>query len=737
MIFRHNELIQAYKSYQLGKLNDVLYELRKFEEKPEKSKDLNIEIAILRAIILLDFGEVKEAQDLLEKVKKDALKYQKKEYLAAVNALLSTIFLRQGSLVQATEKIIEAQEITDSLSSSRKEEYLQLISFIDNVFGLIYQSQGNLEEALKYYNNSLKGSKKTAVVKDNGQTHYNIGVVLAAIGKNDIAFEHLQIAKSQFEKISYYEGLFAVYATQQQIYESLADSDAAFIVAQKKSELQEKLMLTNQIKEQIKKNFDVVAENALLYEKQMELEDRLWKLEFQLNSAELGQSTSNLNTLTQNLENAVAENMMLQQELTKNKAKANNLANQLNSLQSESSAEELTKFKEMVQKVNKQNQALTQKVENQDFIKKENVALKNKLQQLEAENLQLTSQLNEMGKSTADATEQETLNTKFEQLIAENKTLEEEIQHLKQQYTAQEDELNTKISVLIADKQNSTKHLQESLSTQNLQKTKIAELEATMQELQNATNISANTELMQLHAKIKELEAAKTEQDTAHDQIKKSELQRIQKLEDEIVSKESEIINLQKQLETMRAIRDEKSALQKQLTTQELTNNELQERIAKLQQTIDNLTVENEALQQQFHAQELANDELQHETAKLQKTIEALKDKQSSVATTTTTPSNPPSAGNPPSPQVQLPTNLKRNLEHNKPLDQVLASSKLAEIIYDIMKTQKQLTLRTLSMRIGTSPAKCLDELAEFEKNGYFTIIKSNDGDTNPQIKLK
>ena len=56
-----------------------------------------------------------------------------------------------------------------------------------------------------------------------------------------------------------------------------------------------------------------------------------------------------------------------------------------------------------------------------------------------------------------------------------------------------------------------------------------------------------------------------------------------------------------------------------------------------------------------------------------------------------------------------------------KPLEAIIASSKLADQIYSALeRTPQGIQLRFLAMRMGTSPAKCMENISLFEKQNFF-----------------
>jgi chromosome segregation ATPase len=69
-------------------------------------------------------------------------------------------------------------------------------------------------------------------------------------------------------------------------------------------------------------------------------------------------------------------------------------------------------------------------------------------------------------------------------------------------------------------------------------------------------------------------------------------------------------------------------------------------------------------------------------------------------------------------------------------LQEILDGSKLASIVYKILEDTPRIQLTFLAMRIGTSPAKCLEEMEYLIKEGFLSVKRKSSDDTNPMILL-
>jgi len=83
------------------------------------------------------------------------------------------------------------------------------------------------------------------------------------------------------------------------------------------------------------------------------------------------------------------------------------------------------------------------------------------------------------------------------------------------------------------------------------------------------------------------------------------------------------------------------------------------------------------------------------------------------------------------SPQIFVGRKKKEDLET------LLATSKLAEQVYTMLKIEKKIPLKFLSMRLGVSVESCSDEIKKFEQLGAISFEYANGNEDNPTVVLK
>jgi len=83
------------------------------------------------------------------------------------------------------------------------------------------------------------------------------------------------------------------------------------------------------------------------------------------------------------------------------------------------------------------------------------------------------------------------------------------------------------------------------------------------------------------------------------------------------------------------------------------------------------------------------------------------------------------------SPQIFVGRKEKEDLET------LLATSKLAEQVYTMLKIEKKIPLKFLSMRLGVGVERCSDEIKKFEQLGAISFEYANGNEDNPTVVLK
>jgi chromosome segregation ATPase len=86
----------------------------------------------------------------------------------------------------------------------------------------------------------------------------------------------------------------------------------------------------------------------------------------------------------------------------------------------------------------------------------------------------------------------------------------------------------------------------------------------------------------------------------------------------------------------------------------------------------------------------------------------------------------------------QRSSSKQTEFKHNKDdLENLIATSKLAQQAYSILKKEQNIPIRFLSMRLGVSVQRCSEEIKKFEEMGVVTLEYTNGNESNPTVLLK
>ncbi len=170
--------------------------------------------------IHMRMGNYWEAEKIFTRILTIATERGSKKILSDANHYMGTLMMYSGKYDQAVEYFKRA------LSICREVDEMRCVSTLNNL-GLTYKKMGAYEEALRYYMNSLKLSKKMGFESGIATSLVNMGIIYKKMGKleqaADAYLQGLEIAKRIDDKYL----LSAIHTNLGSIYFVLGDLERA------------------------------------------------------------------------------------------------------------------------------------------------------------------------------------------------------------------------------------------------------------------------------------------------------------------------------------------------------------------------------------------------------------------------------------------------------------------------------------------------------------------------------
>ncbi len=438
------------KAIHEGKIDEAIQLYEKILLINETNPEDMLRLKYINALILKEMQLYNQALITIEEVINNIDTFTTNIDKFKVKILYALLLILTGNVMKAKN---EANNVQSLISKMKEIDLINgevyLASFA-NIRGMIYHHNGELDDAHREYNKALTIFRRQILRKEEGEVLYNIASILRVQNKFKLCITYLENAFSAFEAIKYYKGQEFVLQTLEDVARQIGDDEAEFRYKQKLSEIRTLIEL-NECKVQFarsKANF--TQELAQLNQERIELEKRIWQLEFQLNSTSSGHGLSieleksaikELETLkfeynelmkkykdsNNKIENLKLENDMLNDQI-----------NQLKNISGYINEEELKKLEkeneELQNQINLFTRQLDDAIKNNDNLRSSNDELAKRIIDLEVK----VSQLNEKNKLLEglieDKSSDDTINRLENEIQDKNNQLnqyKEEVKNLK------------------------------------------------------------------------------------------------------------------------------------------------------------------------------------------------------------------------------------------------------------------------------------------------------------------
>ncbi len=606
-----------YHLIQLGEVDKAAQIINQIDALPDLTPEESLKTSLARQRLYIEVGDYDQTlEEALATEKAARVKdLRTLQFHALTHMIHSYLALAQYDMAQET--IERAEGVWEMIADREKSTAEVLYADLENFKGLITQNSGDLESAMTHYKRSLTIREKYDLQRDIALTYFNIGSNYQAMKDMSLAIDFYNKALEIFKRIKYYKGMSVIYNILKTYYQSVGDDNQAFEYEQQMRVLDEKIDVSYRILSSAKEITRLSNELTRANRERIELEQKLWSLQFQLDSAEPEEASipsMQIPLLEEEIEKLRESNMeiadLLNREQEKNEEleqKVSELEEKLLSLEDElkKRGEDQSKIVNSSKKITELNEALT--------------AERAKVIKIETELANLKQQ-------------------PVEKNEPENKVdLAKEEEKLRRVFEEKERELMKQVG----------------LKEMNFQK-EIDELKSTLEKREET--------IKTLELKVKNASESKNHKEELREEIQK----------------------LKAELKTQRENAENKANKIKELT-------EMKQR-------------------------------LEAELVELKKA--PAKEIKKPVETST-------SVGSHPAMSFRSSGPAKTDLEN------LLATSKLAQQLHTILNKERKIPLRFLAMRLGVSPQRCSEEIHKFEMLGAVVLEYNQGNQSNPNVILK
>lgn len=729
---------------QSGMIDKAFLEYDKIIKTPELNFDGKTQLDLIYARLLLELGDYEKSYEIMERLNVDRNKLQGEMIRLAIDVYYSVSLAFTGKLEESFAKIVEIENYLPKMKKINFNNSKPFLAEIHNTRGVVFFRTGKRQEAIEEYSTSIKLSKELNLRKDEARTTFNLASLYDQAGDHNQAIKYFQKSLEIFESIKFYEGIIPSLKRLKSIYQRLGDSEKEFDFDRKLLDYQLHMELRSCKITNSRLNIELNNQIASLISERNQLEQKIWNLEFRMNS-----DIASNSDLANNIDRIASD------ELDKLIVEMNNVSEDF----------ELTKIE--LDNMKRERDELKEQLSNQspkvdDSLIEELNALKSR----EAELVKLESnQKDEISKL---------------QSINSELRSDMELLQIKKKINETKEELLEKIEVLkisLSEKEKNVKDILDDLDNLKQEKSKvdkkitvyqtqIKNLETKLRETQDVSNQSAlEKQKQEIQGKFDDMKKKfhKLEKEKLNlSEELKSTTEKFQKnkLQDQIVEKlEIEITALKKEIEGLKQHSKESENLVKELKLEKekymklkdeynrfISDNSLEVNkaiLAKDKQIID-LRVrlskyEKEETEQK--AEELETDKILEEELSEPTTSSMISSKVAPISQTVRPSQLLKKQGGLPKSSVSK-SSVGRVFHSSLPtsddnLSDYLAGDKLAQNVHDTIKDSGSIQLRFLAMRLSTSMPKCQEIVNNLDKLGVVKISYSEGQENNPKITYK
>ncbi|MCY3414782.1 MAG: tetratricopeptide repeat protein [Candidatus Heimdallarchaeota archaeon] len=707
---------------QSGKLDDAFVEHNKLIDKKDIDFESSAQVDLIYVRLLLEIGEGEKASNIMTNLLESKDKIKSETVRLAIDIYFAISMVYAGKIDEAGMKINEIEETIPKLKKINVKNSRALLSELYNIKGIINFRYGNMENALSEYNQSINLSREINYRKDEARTLFNMASLYDQKGDSATALSYFTKALEIFNDIQFYEGILPCMTRLKNLQIRLGNDEAVYNLDQKMMDYQLHLELRKCRISSSRMDFELNNQIIDLISERNKLEQKIWELEFQLNSQmtsgqDLTQNVSRL--ATEKLENLKGEMGALYEKLNINQVELNNLREERERLK-----EELDKNKSTFDIILKQNKELEEKLKNSSS-SPENDSLKQALAEKERELSNI--------KQDMDKQFEQKLNKK-QQIIKE---LEKEVDDLRkalemikkgageiEQLREFKDKADGEIKSLKSQLENQK-------SESKSQQTQLKELLTTEQE------------------RVKTLETSLEAGQTIEVELEQRDLE-INRLRQENMDKEQEITSLRN--EKIQAIKKLEAENEKKLQDLQEENQSLIQQISLHEKLVRDTSIVSKSVEE-IEKAPISSKEPEPQTIKpteVESRIEPqttdIESKKSFVSSQTVKPSeiakrqedeiSPAREFKPSSAKIGRVYHKNISVD-SRDLSSFLDGDKLAENVYNTIKSSRSIQLRFLAMRLGASMPKVMEIIKSLESIGVIKIRYSEGNENNPTIEIK
>jgi hypothetical protein len=409
----HENIRNAYLDLQKNDFNKVLEFINSITDEDTLGIEDSLDLIVLNAKLYLELNDIDNAIVKSEEAIKASRLNQKRQYILTSTVVLTQASIFSGRNEEAQILIEQIEELIPLLSDRQKIACEMFLADFENLKGMIAQKSGKMDKALDHYQKSLSKRKRLGLQKDEGLSRYNIGSIYKFQNNTELAINQFKEALKLFEDVKHYDGISATLSSLNELYITIGDGNTAFIYEQRKIDLEEKIELNRKTMSLIKENAELVNEIAKVNSERYELEQKLWKLEFEKNAQEVVISDKeNINTNI--LEKTSEELKILEGKLTDANENFSNLQKEVDRLKTQRAS-----LSEEVNSLEKQNKSILELNELNKQLSQKEIEIENLYEKLKIQSEQMTVNVPQSVKST-----------KVEDLEIENLKLNDQIKAL-------------------------------------------------------------------------------------------------------------------------------------------------------------------------------------------------------------------------------------------------------------------------------------------------------------------
>lgn len=849
-------LITIRKAIDSGRIDDAISLYENIGIYEDLELEISNDIIFTNSKILLELGEIDQALISIKLIITNINKIDSMELKFRYTVTYLDLLVYNGQIMEAENALGTSVELFQKMNKIEKNNVEIELATLNKCRGLIALEGGEYDLALGEFSTALVTWKKLILPKEEGIIHYNISRIHRLKNNDQLSISFLEKALDSFKSIEYYEGMERVLHSLHELSVQIGDQDSAFHYKNRLSDSQYKFQLKHCQIQSAKNKATFSSQIAQLNEERIELEQKIWSLEFKLNSVEVDTEKTmdetaktmaydELQSVRIEMQNLTDIYDTSQADLENARMKIMELENQIEMVKKTKQKidpDEVVRLQERNKKFVNEITALTTTLEEEASLanryriqlnnlndildeveaEKEDLSVKFKSQEKEGMNMdEQNKEVEELkARLKASYTDMKDLKIssqgKSDEIKVLNKHLEEYKNKLKLQTTSEDDvnmykEKITNLNIFLDDKQKEINELNEKLSSSPDEtistsvdedsKKVIKELENQVHnyKLQIINSENLNDEILEKESKIKSLNQQNINLQSKIDYIEKQSSEkveapvaakiktRLKELEDENVilkdrveditnqslemletpdmsvleDRVEELLNINKdlnsQIENLQGEKKQFSQLEDDIKQLKIKIIEKEEEAKSLSRRIDDFNSQisdKDAEITKLKSESAEEKIIEKEIPILPKmskskviisspsTVEEMRDlivptvRPSEVAKTREIERGPMVT------RAETPAKPVGKVKHKSiqpsttNLQEILDGSKLASIVYKILEDTPRIQLTFLAMRIGTSPAKCLEEIENLVKEGFLSVKRKSSDDTNPVILL-